>query len=115
MRMATKKPRKKAKSQEPVAPPEKKPTIPNEILKVFLDEHIKLEDVKKINKVVDGFLWERGGIQRYRINVWMKEPVEGMFCDRHWIGYSWFVQYNIENKTLTDKTIEPKPQEKKAF
>ena len=56
MRMATEKPKKKVNQQEPVATPKKKPSIPNDILKSFLDEHITLEDAAKVNQVVDGFL-----------------------------------------------------------
>ncbi len=114
MRMATKK-QKKVEQQEPVEAPKKKPTIPNEILKQYLDERIELGDVRKINKVVDGFLWEKGDIQRYRINVWMKEPIEGMFCDRHWIGYSWFVHYYKNTEVIEDKTIAPKPKKERMF
>lgn len=115
MRMATEKPKKKVKQQEPVATSKKKPSIPNDILKSFLDEHITLEDAVKVNQVVDGFLWEKGDIQRYRINVWMIEYIEGMFCPRNYIGYSWFVHYNTSDKTLTDKTIAPKPKKERIF
>ena len=114
MTMTASKPIKKIE-KAPVHVKEKKPTIPNDILKVFLDRNINKEDNKKINMVVDAFLWQLGNIQRYRINVWMKEPVDGMFCERHWIGYSWFVHYDVTNKTLTDKSIAPKPKKEKIF
>lgn len=115
MRMATKKPTRKKPLQAAAKPEPPKPTIPNELLKAFLEERITTEDAVKVTQVVDGFLWEKGDIQRYRINVWMKEPVEGMFCDRNYIGESWFVHYDKKNKTLTDKTIEPKPKQEKVF
>ena len=114
MPVMTNKPRKKIE-KEPVVAKKNKPTIPNDILKIFLERNINKEDSKKINKVVDGFLWKKGNIQRYRIDVWMKEPIAHMFCERHWIGYSWFVHYDTANKTLTNKTIAPKSQKEKIF
>jgi hypothetical protein len=96
---------------EPIAPP--KPTIPNDILKAFLDRHVTVGDAVNITQVTDGFLWEKGGIERYRVNVWMKEEIEGAFCHRNYIGYTWFLHYNREEQTITDKTTGRVEEDKK--
>jgi hypothetical protein len=112
--MRTKSKRKKPVEEyvEPAKAPN--PTIPNELLKAFLDERISLADATKVTQVVDGFLWEKDNVQRYRVNVWMSEPVEGMFCDRNYIGGSWFVHYNTKTKILTDKTTGQVEEDKKS-
>ena len=94
----------KKEHQHAEAPQSPKPTIPNEILKAFLDEKIATEDLPNITQVRDGFVWEKGGIERYRINAWMKRDVEGQYCHDNYIGYSWFVHYDLQTKTITDKT-----------
>ena len=100
--MKTKKKQKQEVYQEPTKAPS--PTIPNGILKTFLDRHVTLADAVDITQVTDGFLWEKGGIERYRVNVWMKQEVEGQFCNNNYIGYSWFMHFNREKEILTDKT-----------
>tara|TARA_R100000742_G_C4250262_1_gene68658 strand:+ start:65 stop:415 length:351 start_codon:yes stop_codon:yes gene_type:complete len=112
--MKTKTKKKKAQEyKEPPSPP--KPTIPNDILKAFLDRHIKTEDAGKVSQVSDGFLWKKGNLERYRINVWIKQFVEGQYCANYSIDYSWFVHFDRDSQTLTDKTIAPKPQKEKVF
>ena len=102
--MRTKSKRKKPVEEyvEPAKAPS--PTIPNDILKAFLDRHVTVADTVNITQVTDGFLWEKGGIERYRVNVWMRRDVEGQYCHDNYIGYSWFLQFNREDQTLTDKT-----------
>jgi hypothetical protein len=112
MRMAIKK-TKKTKKQKPKAPEAPKPTIPNEILKAFLDERVTSEDSVNVTQVTDKYLWESKDLQRYRVNVWMREEVENMYCDKHYIGYSWFLHYEPSTKTIIDKTIEPKPDDER--
>jgi len=96
---------------EPKAPP--KPTIPNDILKTFLDRHVTVSDTVNITQVTDGFLWEKGGIERYRVNVWMKRDVEGQYCHDNYIGYTWFLQFDRDSETLTDKTTGRVEEDKK--
>jgi hypothetical protein len=96
---------------EPKAPP--KPTIPNDILKAFLDRHVATGDAVNITQVTDSFLWEKGGTERYRVNVWMKEEIEGAFCHRNYIGYTWFLQLDRDSETLTDKTTGRVKEDKK--
>lgn len=102
--MKSTKRKKKAQEEyvEQKAPP--KPTIPNDILKAFLDRHVTISDAVNITQVSDGFLWEKGGIERYRVDVWMKRDVEGQYCHDNYIGYTWFLHYNRQDQTLTDKT-----------
>lgn len=82
-----------------------KPRIPTDILDTFLIDKIKDEDKKKIVKVSDHFLWKGNDVDRYRINVWMQESIEGYYCNRNYIGYSWFVHYYTATKTIIDKTL----------
>lgn len=82
-----------------------KPTIPNDILKVFLDRNVTREDVKNITQVKDEFLWEKNGVERYRVNIWMEKRIEGAFCNRIYIGYTWFLHYNRKEQTIADKTL----------
>jgi len=96
---------------EPAKPP--KPTIPNDILKAFLDRHVTVSDTVNITQVTDGFLWEKGGIERYRVNVWMKRDVEGQYCHDNYIGYTWFLQFDRDSETLTDKTTGRVEEDKK--
>ena len=108
---------KKKHKQEVYTEPEKAPipTIPNGILKAFLDRHVTVEDSVDVTQVTDGVLWEKGGIERYRVNVWMKQEIEGQFCNNYYIGYSWFMQFNRKEQTLTDKTTGQTNQEDKKY
>ena len=90
---------------------DKKSTIPNQILKDFLEEKIQLSKMHNVLQIVDGFLWEQAGVERYRINVWKKESVEGYYCDRVYISNSWFVHFDRAKKLIVDKTVAPKPKD----
>ncbi len=107
MRTKTKK-KKTTDYSEPKG--KQKPQIPQEILKDFLEDKIKLSEVKNIKEIKCGFLWDRDGLQRYRINIWQEEHKDGQYCARFYIGHSWFVHYCTRTKEVTDKTIEPKPE-----
>ena len=111
MRTKSKRKKKVEEYVEPVKAPD--PTIPNDILKAFLDRHVTVADTVNITQVTDGFLWEKGGIERYRVNVWMKRDVEGQYCHDNYIGYTWFLHYNREDQTLTDKTTGRVEEDKK--
>ena len=106
--MKTKTKKKKAQQyKEPPSPP--KPTIPNDILKAFLDRHIKTEDAGKVSQVSDGFLWKEGNLERYRINVWIKEFVEGQYCANYSIDYSWFVHFDRDSQKFIRKVFLDSP------
>ncbi len=112
MRMVIKK-NKRSKKRKPSKPEAPKPTIPNEVLKEFLETRINVDDSANVTNITDRFLWESEDLQRYRVNVWMREEVENMYCDRNFIGYSWFLHYEPSTKTIIDKTIEPKPDDER--
>jgi hypothetical protein len=87
---------------------EVKPSIPKTVLQEFLESKIKLSQVKNIKEIKCGFLWDRDGLQRYRINIWQEEHKDGQYCSRFYIGHSWFVHYCTRTKEIVDKTILPK-------
>lgn len=99
--------KRRSEVQEEYVEPAKslKPTIPNDILKAFLDRHVTVSDTVNITQVTDGFLWVKGGIERYRVNVWMKQDVEDQFCHNNYIGYTWFLKFDRKRQTLTDNNI----------
>ena len=59
-----------------------------------------------------GFLWEKGKIQRYRINVWQTTYQDGRFCPDTKIIHSYFVFYYPDEQMIVDKTIEPEKKDK---
>ena len=100
---------------KPIRAEPKKPEIPDKILKDFLEEKCKLSTLKDISKVRGGFLWEKGGIQRYRINVWQTTYEMGEFCPNTRIIHSWFVFFYKDEQMIVDKTTESEPKKGKAF
>lgn len=82
-----------------------KPKIPVDILNEFVARNVSSEDKRSGYKIKSHFLWENGDIERYRINIWMVKDVEGQFCNRNYIAYSWFTHFHRREKTLIDKTI----------
>jgi hypothetical protein len=82
------------------------PKLPQDILDNFLAEEILVKEISNVSRIRDNFLWEKNNIQRFRINVWIEERVEGRYCPKVYIKHSFFVHYNKETKQITDKTIE---------
>ena len=107
---------KKKQKQEVYSEPQKapSPTIPNDVLKVFLDRNLTVADAVNITQVKDSFLWQKGDIERYRVNVWMKRAVEGQYYNDNYIGYSWFLHFNRKSQTLTDKTTGQVEEDEKS-
>ena len=62
------KPRNKPVAPKPIEAKANKPEIPNKILKDFLEEQCNFSQLKNISKMKGAFLWQKGNIQRYRIN-----------------------------------------------
>ena len=93
----------------------KPPSIPKKVLNEFLEKKIRLKDIKNVSLIEDGFLWTGNNTQRYRINVWVSEEIEGQYCLKHYIKYSFFVHYDKVTETITDKTVAPKPDKDKIF
>ena len=83
-----------------------KPEIPNKTLTAFLEKEINISKVKDVSKIRASFLWEVGGIERYRINIWNKVYKEGNLYPSTKIIHSFFAYYYREKDTLVDKTHE---------
>ncbi len=82
------------------------PKIPADILSEFLEEKVKVRDMPNVKTIRNNFLWEKNETQRYRINVWVEEYVDGRYCPKVYIKYSFFVHYNKKTKKIEDLTIE---------
>lgn len=102
-RRTRKKPAKKANKE--IKKPD--PTIPKKELDEFLEKNTGLSSIDNVSLVECCYLWEKGDIQRYRLNVWVSEPVEGRYCRSNYIKHSFFTHYNKESKEIKDHTIEP--------
>lgn len=99
--------------KEPPTPPS--PKLPKELLNEFLERKCKISCMDNVTQVKAGFLFDKGGIERYRIDVWVTEPIPHMFTKRHFISHSWYVTYDqvkITDKTLGE-TVENKNKVKK--
>ena len=105
-------PRTRPVAPKPIEAKVSKPEIPNEILKDFLEEKCNLSTLKDISKIRAGFLWEKGNIQRYRINVWQTTYEMGQFCPNTKIIHSYFVFYYPDEQMIVDKTEEPEKKDK---
>lgn len=83
-----------------------KPVIPDDILLHFLENSMRLKDVKNVVQIKDEFLWSLGDYERHRVSVYIREYIDGDFCHRNLIGeYSWFLHYNRQENTIQDKTV----------
>lgn len=100
---------------KPIKAKVRKPEMPNKILREFLEEKCKLSTLKNISMTRAGFLWEKGGIERYRINVWQTTYEMGDFCPNVKIVHSWFVFYYPDEQMIVDKTTEPAEKKDKIF
>ena len=100
-------PKTKPVAPKPIEAKVNKPEIPNKILKDFLEEKCKLSTLKDISMIRAGFLWEKGKIERYRINVWQTTYEMGQFCPNTKIIHSYFVFYYPDEQMIVDKTAEP--------
>lgn len=92
--------------------------IEKKILLKFLNETIDIDKSVSITKVRDTFLWADGDIERHRIDIFEKYEVEGEgeFCWTNRIGErSFFLQYNKEEKTISDRTVGRYVDEKKGL
>ena len=96
-----------SKPPEPAKMSKPKPEIPDKILKDFLEEQCNFSQLKNISKMKAGFLWQKGNIQRYRINVWQTTYQDGRFCPDTKIIHSYFVFYYPDEQMIVDKTEEP--------
>lgn len=102
--MAKTKRKKTAKANETKKKPD--PKIAVDVLESFLEEQVSLRDMINVKMVRDNFLWEKNGVQRYRINVWVEEYQKGRYCPKVYIKHSFFVRYTKKTKKIEDLTIE---------
>lgn len=80
--------------------------IPEDELMFWLEKNCDTSGVNII-KVRDHYMWEKGNIARHRVDVFEKYEIEGEgeFCWTNRIGQrSYFLHYDFEDKTITDKT-----------
>ena len=110
--MRTKSKPKTYVTPKPIEAKVSKPEIPNKILKDFLEEQCNFSQLKNISKIRAGFLWQKGNIQRYRINVWQTTYELGEFCPNTKIVHSYFVFYYPDEQMIVDKTEEPADKHK---
>ncbi len=101
-----------SKPPEPAKMSKPKTEIPDNILKDFLEEKGNFSKLKDISKIRAGFLWQKGNIQRYRINVWQTTYQDGRFCPDTKIIHSYFVFYYPDEQMIVDKTVEPENKDK---
>lgn len=95
-------------SPKPSRDAPRKNEIPDKILNPFLDREIGLSELDDISLVRAAFLWETGGIERYRINVWRKSYHEDRICPKVQIIHSFFVHYYPEEQRIANKTTPSK-------
>jgi hypothetical protein len=102
----TRKPRKQGVKKKTPFKKVPDPKLPKEVFTKFLEDKISISEISNVCRVRDNFLWEKNGVQRFRINVWVEEYEELKYCPKVYIKHSFFVRYNKETKELTDHTIE---------
>ncbi len=65
-------------------------------------------DGAEIVKIRDGYLWSNGDIERHRLDIFEKHYPNGEKDDYCWTNRigdrSFFLHYNREKNTITDKT-----------
>jgi hypothetical protein len=81
------------------------PNIPGNILNEFLESKLGYKELNSVINTRCHFLWSRNNVDRYRINVWIKEHLDVWDLDIQKIGYSFFVHYDNDSQTVEDKTV----------
>ena len=93
--------------------------IPEKELMSWVKENVNTDGIEVI-KIRDHFMWERGDVERHRVDVFEKYEIEGEgeFCWTNRIGErSFFLHYHKAEKTITDRTegrVEKKDKKVKA-
>jgi hypothetical protein len=94
-----------------------KKVIPEDELMFWIKNNVDL-DGAEIVKIRDGYLWSNGNIERHRLDIFEKYYPNGKtddFCWTNRIGErSFFLHYNREKKTVTDKTTGRVEEETKV-
>lgn len=87
--------------------------IPEDELIFWIEQNVDIPAGTNIVKIRDGYLWTKGDVERHRLDIFEKYEIEGEgeFCWTNRIAErSYFLHYNKEQKTITDKTtgrVEP--------
>ena len=82
-----------------------KTLISSDILNEFVESSVNYKEIGKVVEIRDHFLWERDGLERHRINVWMEEYIEAWDLIVKKIGHSFFVSFDRAEKRLNNKTV----------
>ena len=82
--------------------------IPEDELIFWIEQNVDIPAGTNIVKIRDGYLWSKGDVERHRLDIFEKYEIEGEgeFCWTNRIAErSYFLHYNKEQKTITDKTL----------
>jgi len=83
------------------------PTIDAQTMKSFLEDDLTLDEAVKVKNVEQCFLWDREGLERYRINIWMTKKYDGdLIVEQSYIGKSYFLHYDSTTGEIENKTIQ---------
>lgn len=78
------------------------PKIQDIVLRKFLESKV---DMKEITDIRCCYLWSRGDVERYRINLYVETWHEAALYPKKSIGHSFFVHYDRYEEEIIDKTI----------
>ena len=82
--------------------------IPEDELMFWIEQNVDIPTGTNIVKIRDGYLWTKGDVERHRLDIFEKYEIEGEgeFCWTNRIGErSYFLHYDKESNTITDKTL----------
>lgn len=78
------------------------PKIHKIVLRKFLESKV---DMKEITDIRCSYLWSRGDVERYRINLYVETWADDALYPKKSIGHSFFVHYNRYEEDLIDMTV----------
>lgn len=82
-----------------------KPKIPQDYLTSFIESKTTIAQAVYFSRTDCTFLWESGGIQRFRINIWVEKDTAGAIYPTTYIDQSFFVHYDKLTGEVIDKTV----------
>ena len=93
-----------------------KAIIPEDELMFWIKSNVDT-DGAEITLIRDGYLWSKGDIERHRLDIFEKYYPNGNKDDFCWTNRiaerSFFLHYNREKNTITDKTTGRVEDDKK--